>query len=115
MSKIKKHIPALFAVLFVILGVVLPLVKDSINPEPEKYTFTYIDVFDTVTQIIGYDESEEAFKEKADTLKKELETYHQLYNIYSVYEGINNIKIINIKIKNSFFIKSFSYQLHTHW
>lgn len=96
MSKIKKHIPAIVAVLFIILGVLVPILKDTLNPEPEKYTFTYIDVFDTVTQIIGYDESEEAFKEKADKLKEELQLYHQLYNIYSVYEGVNNLKIVNI-------------------
>lgn len=96
MSKIKKHIPAIVAVLFIILGVLVPILKDTLNPEPEKYTLTYIDVFDTVTQIIGYDESEEAFKEKADKLKDELEIYHQLYNIYSVYEGVNNLKIVNI-------------------
>lgn len=96
MSKIKKHIPAFVAVLFIILGVLVPILKDTLNPEPEKYTFTYIDVFDTVTQIIGYDESEDAFKEKADKLKDELEIYHQLYNIYSVYEGVNNLKIVNI-------------------
>ena len=96
MSKIKKHIPAIVAVLFVLLGILVPLLKDTINPQPEKYTLTYIDVFDTASQIIGYDESEEAFKEKADTLKEELEIYHKLYNIYSVYEGVNNLKIINI-------------------
>lgn len=96
MSKIKKHIPAIVAVLFIILCVLVPILKDTLNPEPEKYTLTYIDVFDTVTQIIGYDESEEAFKEKADKLKDELEIYHQLYNIYSVYEGVNNLKIVNI-------------------
>ncbi len=93
MSKIKKHIPAIVAVLFVILGVLVPILKEK---EPEKYTFTYIDVFDTVSQVIGYDESEDAFKEKADKLKAELETYHQLYNIYDVYEGVNNLKIVNI-------------------
>ncbi|MBQ2902036.1 MAG: FAD:protein FMN transferase [Agathobacter sp.] len=96
MSKIKKHIPAIVAVLFVILGVLVPILKNTIKPEPEKYTLTYIDVFDTASQIIGYDKSAEAFKEKADILKAELETYHQLYNIYSVYEGVNNLKIINI-------------------
>ena len=93
MSKFKQYIPAFVAVLFVVLGAFVPMLKDK---ELQKYTFTYIDVFDTASQIIGFDESEDAFKEKADTLKAELEIYHQLYNIYNIYEGVNNLKIINI-------------------
>ncbi|MBR2046242.1 MAG: FAD:protein FMN transferase [Agathobacter sp.] len=96
MSKIKKYIPALFAILFVVLGIGLPIIKNKLNPPPEIYTATYLDVFDTVTQFKGYANSEEEFKECADILKAELETYHELYNIYSTYEGVNNLKIINI-------------------
>ena len=96
MSNIKKYIPALCAILFIILGIVVPAVKNKNNPPMEIYTSTYLDVFDTVTQFKGYATSEEEFKEHADLLKAELETYHQLYNIYNSYEGINNLKTINL-------------------
>lgn len=95
MSNIKKYIPALFAVLFVALGIGLPLFQKEQTPN-ELYTATYLDVFDTVTQYRGYATSEAELKEKADILHNEFKTYHELYNIYSIYEGVNNIKIINL-------------------
>ncbi|MBQ6843689.1 MAG: FAD:protein FMN transferase [Agathobacter sp.] len=95
MSKIKKYIPALCAILFVILGILIPYLQNNMQNKMEIYTKTYLDVFDTVTQFKGYAESEDIFNEHADILKTELETYHKLYNIYTSYEGINNIRTIN--------------------
>lgn len=60
-----------------------------------KYEAQFLDLFDTVTTIVGYEESEEDFKQKVEQLQKELETYHELYDIYDTYKGINNIKTIN--------------------
>lgn len=94
MSNIKKYIPAIVASLLVIIGVALSFYQNS---KSEQYKVAYIDVFDTVTQFIGYDDSEEVFKEHAEILKEELVTYHQLYDIYNSYEGINNLRTINEK------------------
>lgn len=65
------------------------------NTEAVKYEGQFLDLFDTVTTIVGYDKNEEEFKQKISQLKKELEQYHKLYDIYNSYEGINNIKTIN--------------------
>lgn len=93
MTKFKQYIPAIAAILMVVMGLLLTLYKNDIQPEP--YKAIYIDTFDTVTQFIGYGESEEAFKASADILNQELIEYHQLYNIYNSYEGINNLRTIN--------------------
>lgn len=93
MSKFKKHIPAIAAVLLVVIGLSVSFYRN--NTRPEQYSETYLDVFDTVTQFIGYADSEEEFTEQAEVLKEELESYHQLYDIYSSYEGINNLYTIN--------------------
>ena len=67
------------------------------QPQPqEQYRAVYIDSFDTATQIIGYDDSEELFRQKADKLNEKLIYYHKLYTIYTNYEGINNIRTINM-------------------
>lgn len=63
--------------------------------EPERYTATFLDVFDTKTDIVGYGSSEKDFTEQAALLKEKLVYYHELYDIYHTYEGINNIKTIN--------------------
>lgn len=92
MCKYKKYIPAVAAFLMVIIGLI---VSFSTN-EQEQYKAGYIDVFDTVTEFIGYDDSKEAFFEKARHLNDQLKVYHQLYDIYNEYEGINNLKTINL-------------------
>lgn len=61
----------------------------------KQYQASFLDLFDTVTTIIGYAETEEEFGEITDKLRDELEVYHQLFDIYNDYEGISNIKTIN--------------------
>lgn len=63
--------------------------------EMTRYTATFLDVFHTKTEIVGYAKSEEEFEIQVNRLKNKLMEYHKLYDIYNVYEGINNIKTIN--------------------
>lgn len=63
--------------------------------ELSRYEYNSFDVFDTQTTIIGYGTDEEKFTEQAVTIKEKLEYYHKLYDIYTDYEGLNNIKTIN--------------------
>ena len=65
------------------------------QPAPKQYTATFLDLFDTVTTILGQDSNEEAFRAKAQTIHDELLRYHRLFDIYNDYEGIANIKTIN--------------------
>ena len=65
------------------------------NPELQRYNSSFLELFDTVTTVVGYAESEEAFSAEINEFHDMLEEYHQLYDIYSEYEGINNIKTIN--------------------
>ena len=63
--------------------------------EQKLYSATFLTVFDTVTTIVGRDASEEEFSRKAQAVHDELLVYHQLFDIYNVYEGLNNLKTIN--------------------
>ncbi|MEA4822814.1 MAG: FAD:protein FMN transferase [Clostridiaceae bacterium] len=60
-----------------------------------RYQAEFLQLFDTVTQIVGYSDSKEHFSEFAEQVRAKLEEYHRLYDIYDNYEGINNIKTIN--------------------
>ena len=62
---------------------------------PEQYSITYLTLFDTVTTITGQAESEEAFQEQTQAIHDELLRYHQLFDIYHDYEGLNNLKTVN--------------------
>ncbi len=62
---------------------------------PKQYTATFLDLFDTVTSIVGKAESQEEFQATAQAIHDELLEYHQLFDIYNDYEGLNNLKTIN--------------------
>ena len=65
------------------------------SEEKKRYEAEFLNLFDTATRIIGYADSKEAFTKQAKMVHDELEVYHQLYDIYNDYPGINNIKTIN--------------------
>ena len=65
------------------------------QPEKQQYTATFLELFDTVTTVIGREYSEEAFQAKAQAVRDDLQYYHQLFDIYNDYEGVANIKTIN--------------------
>lgn len=61
----------------------------------QQYTATFLTLFDTVTTIIGREASEEAFQEKAQAIHDDLKRYHELFDVYNDYEGVNNLKTVN--------------------
>ena len=65
------------------------------GPETVIYQKTYLTFFDTVTVLKGAAESQEAFDATAQMVAGELQRYHQLFDIYNDYEGLNNLKTVN--------------------
>ena len=65
------------------------------EPEQKQYNATFLDLFDTVTTVVGRAESEDIFRNWAQAVHDELLIYHQLFDIYNDYEGINNLKTVN--------------------
>ena len=60
-----------------------------------KRSQTYMDVFDTVTEITAYGMSEAEFTADVAKLHAELSAYHRLYDIYNTYPELNNLKTVN--------------------
>lgn len=81
----------------VILALIVALngASCAAQPENKRYEAEFLSLFDTVTRIVGYAESKEKFTEQAQLIHDSLEEYHRLYDIYTDYEGVNNIKTIN--------------------
>ena len=86
-----KRILSLLLVFCLLLGGCSLPVKE----EEKQYTATFLDLFDTVTTIIGRGESEAAFREKAQAIHDDLQYYHRLFDIYNDYEGVVNLKTVN--------------------
>ena len=94
MDKNKKT--GIFAILFfAVLLVVVVFNQKQEESALARYQASFLEVFDTKTDVIGYSTSEEEFTKQVTLLKEKLEYYHKLYDIYHNYEGINNIKTIN--------------------
>ncbi len=78
------------AVCFLVSGCFMPTQKSQ-----KQYTATFLDLFDTVTTIIGRADNEEAFRKEAQAIHDDLQYYHRLFDIYNDYEGISNLKTVN--------------------
>ena len=59
------------------------------------YNTTYMDLFDTVTTVMGVEEDASAFQKKAGEIHEQLRVYHQLFDIYNDYDDIHNLKTVN--------------------
>lgn len=81
--------------IFLIFLIITSLFTFSCSKEAKKYEGSFLFLFDTVTQIVGYAENEDDFREFTNLIHDELEIYHRFYDKYNSYEGINNIKTIN--------------------
>lgn len=84
----KRFLTLLLAVL--LLGGCTPK-----EPQESRYQATFLELFDTVTTIVGYAPTEEAFSATAEAIHDDLEEYHQLFDIYNTYPGVVNLKTLN--------------------
>ena len=87
----KKVVP------IILIGILVigTLVGCQTSPEYTKYSDSFFDTFDTITQIVGYTQTEEEFNEYVDKIHSRMQDLHKLYDKYNTYEGINNLKTIN--------------------
>lgn len=61
----------------------------------ERFTTSFLDVFDTASTIVGYAPDQQTFNEQSGAYHDMLERYNQLYDIYNEYDGLSNLKTIN--------------------
>lgn len=79
-------------IIFIVYKAMIGTVSDV---GQDKYSVVLIDLFDTRTEICGYETDEDTFTENVDFIKDRLTYYNQQYDIYKSYEGFNNIRDIN--------------------
>ena len=87
----KKLLALLLALL--LAGCAAPAAQSG--ADTEIYEASFLELFATLTVLKGSAESQEQFWETAQFVHDELERYHQLFDVYQNYEGINNLKTVN--------------------
>lgn len=85
-----KKVISIILLILILIGLTACGEKELIRYESE-----FIMLFDTATRIVGFAQSKDEFTEYSQVIYDNLMEYHQLYDIYNDYEGINNIKTIN--------------------
>ncbi|MEA4895764.1 MAG: FAD:protein FMN transferase [Oscillospiraceae bacterium] len=80
----------------VFLSAAIAITMTSCTARAEKrYKSSFLQLFDTVTEIVGFSESREQFTEHSRVIYEQLYEFNRLYDIYHNYEGLNNLKTIN--------------------
>ena len=67
----------------------------SCEKKMTRYETEFIGLFDTLTRIVTYSYNKKDFTEHSQLIYDSLKEYHELYDIYNNYPGINNMKTIN--------------------
>ena len=60
-----------------------------------RYQDQFMDVFDTVSLVIGYEGNEGDFQKNFKAVHKRLQELHQLFDVYDDYPGVQNLKYVN--------------------
>lgn len=84
-----------FLALLLLLALLCGCAGPALQEEPKIYEASFLTLFDTITTVKGAAESKDAFSETAQQIHDELLHYHQLFDIYNDYDGLNNLKTVN--------------------
>lgn len=67
----------------------------AVKQEKQRFTASFLDLFDTASTIIAYDDSQESFDKHYEQFYNRLQMYDRLFDIYHAYDGINNLYAVN--------------------
>lgn len=67
----------------------------AIGKKSERFTASFLDLFDTASTIIAYDDSQESFDAHYQQFYNELKKYDNLFDIYKEYDGVTNLCTVN--------------------
>lgn len=66
----------------------------------ERYSTSFLELFDTASTVIAYDNSQQEFDAHYQQFYDKLAEYDKLYDIYTEYDGIINLKTVNDTAKD---------------
>ncbi len=75
--------------------ILISLCSCSLDTGPKRFSETFIDLFDTASTLIAYDESQTEFDAKYETFYGWLAELDKLYDIYNEYDGVVNLCTVN--------------------
>ena len=91
----KNRLLALFLAAALVFGATAAISPSALSEAQQKYSGTFFGTFDTVVTLIGFTTSQEAFDEQLSAVQALFTHYHQLFDNYNAYEGVNNLYTLN--------------------
>lgn len=79
----------------VLAAAVLGALAFRLRPRQTQYTTTWFDLFDTVSVVRGYADSQAEWDAQMEALHTDLLHYHRLFDIYHPYDGMVNLYDVN--------------------
>lgn len=67
----------------------------------QRYTSSFLDLFDTASTVVAYDDSQQAFDSHFEQFYNRLAEYDRLYDIYKSYDGVVNLYTLNKTAKDT--------------
>lgn len=88
---------------------------------PIRFSHVYLEYFDTVTTVVGYETDQAVFDANCEKIAALLTDYHRLFDIYYRYDGMDNLCTLNANAGKSPLVLDdrildmleFSQQMHT--
>ena len=81
--------------IFLSILIILLLSVNSCGAQYQRFQTEFSGPFDTATIVIGYAKSGAEFSGYAEIIYERMEELHRLYDIYSAYDGVNNLYTVN--------------------
>lgn len=63
----------------------------------QKFRHYFFGTFDTIITLLGYAENAEDFSRYAALTESEMRRYHEIFDQYNPYDGVNNLYAVNAK------------------
>lgn len=61
----------------------------------QKFRYHFFGTFDTIISLTGYAKDEAEFEQYAELVQNEMTRYHQIFDRYHTYEGVQNLCLVN--------------------
>lgn len=91
----KRHLICLLAVFCLLFSGCTAQGAAPEVAQAQKFSATFYDAFDTVISLIGYAPDQQTFDRAFSQVQSMYMRYHQVYDGYNAYEGVNNLYFVN--------------------
>lgn len=82
--------------LSIVLSITLLISSSCAQEAPyQKFQHYFFGTFDTIITLIGYTQTEEEFEVYAKLAESEMQRYHQIFDQYYAYDGVDNLYSLN--------------------